>query len=132
VLWLLAEISHLPTCAILFNKNQVMCLARLYYRMLNENIGGALFAPLFHSKLVKDTPVGNTVPVNVAYVLNRLTGKQVSFPFSNGVRGLPAIALAQARRAGGFCSAVVFPKISASYLLYKQSLPIPPGQQVDF
>ncbi|MGD8253070.1 MAG: hypothetical protein PVI73_00915 [Syntrophobacterales bacterium] len=36
-------------------------------------------------------------------------------PFLKGDRGLPAIALAQARRAGGFCCAVVFPKATAAY-----------------
>jgi hypothetical protein len=42
-------------------------------------------------------------------------------PFLKGERGLPAIALAQARRAGGFCCAVVFPKTTAAYSFYKQS-----------
>ncbi|MGD8706699.1 MAG: hypothetical protein PVI84_14420 [Syntrophobacterales bacterium] len=58
------------------------------------------------------------------------TGKRLSSPFSKaarhelaecGARGLPAIALAQARRAGGFCCAVVVPKTTAAYSAYKQS-----------
>ncbi|MGD9206980.1 MAG: hypothetical protein PVH39_00760, partial [Syntrophobacterales bacterium] len=53
-------------------------------------------------------------------------------PFLKGDRGLPAIALAcplvprsgrraQARRAGGFCCAVVFPKATAAYAVYRQN-----------
>jgi len=33
---------------------------------------------------------------------------------------------------GGFCCAVVLPKITAAYLLYKQSLTLTPAQQVRF
>ena len=33
---------------------------------------------------------------------------------------------------GGFCCALVFPKITAACSLYKQSLTIPPAQQVGF
>gem|GEM_PF-2801836 len=33
---------------------------------------------------------------------------------------------------GGFCCAVVFPKITAAYSLHKQRLTIPPAQQVGF
>ena len=42
-------------------------------------------------------------------------------PFLKGDRGLPAIALAQARRAGGFYCAVILPKTTAAYSLYTQS-----------
>ncbi|MGD8994810.1 MAG: hypothetical protein PVH34_06320, partial [Syntrophobacterales bacterium] len=42
-------------------------------------------------------------------------------PFLKGARGLPAIALAQARRAGGFCCAVAFPKATAAYSVYKEN-----------
>ncbi|MGD9035700.1 MAG: hypothetical protein PVF10_04015, partial [Syntrophobacterales bacterium] len=42
-------------------------------------------------------------------------------PFLKGDRGLPAIALAQARRAGGFFCAAVFFKTTVVYSLYKHS-----------
>jgi len=65
-----------------------------------------------------------------------LTGKQVIFPpLTKGENLLESFQnhppLIKGER-GGFCCAVVFPKITSAYSLCEHSLTIPPAQQVHF